>query len=160
MIIQYRVLLKRRVDWRIMLVFGGLCLAGCGGDDGLTKRVPVSGKVTFMGAPLARGTITFTPAEGDAGIRPASGSIVDGGYQLTTQTDRDGAMPGKYKVSIVSKNFDESTGKTSEGNAVRRDRMAKIVAKTKNLVPPIYNVPETSGLTSTVPGGPYDFDLK
>jgi hypothetical protein len=160
MIMLMHIRLKRRGRFPSMLAWLAIVFPGCGGDDGLAKRIPVSGKVTYMGAPLARGTITFTPADRDAGIRPASGSIVDGSYQLTTQSDRDGAMPGKYKVSVVSKNFDESTGQTPEGNALRRDRMAKILAKSKTLIPSAYNVPETSGLTSTVPGGPYDFELK
>jgi hypothetical protein len=143
----------------VILALGALVVPGCGGDE-LGKRHPVSGKVTFKGEPVERGTVTFTPADPNAGIRAASGAIVGGSYQLTTQTNNDGAMPGKYKVSIQSKSFDESATLDKEGQPLRRDKMMKkVYVQAKNAIPPKYNVPETSGLTAEVPGGTYDFDL-
>ena len=47
--------------------------AGCG-DDGYGRRYPVSGTVTYKGQPLKQGTITFTPADADAGRPPAGTS--------------------------------------------------------------------------------------
>jgi hypothetical protein len=144
---------------RWVVVLGAAWLLGCASDDDLAPRHAVSGKVTYKGEPLAKGTITFTPADAKAGIRPASGAIVDGSYQLTTQSNNDGAMAGKYKVSVMARSFDESASGQEE-KALRRDKMAKVLAKAKDLIPTKYNVPETSGLTAEVPGGKYDFDLQ
>ena len=36
-----------------------LVLASCGNDDGLGKRYPVSGTVTYNGNPLEKGEISF-----------------------------------------------------------------------------------------------------
>jgi hypothetical protein len=142
-----------------IVAFGAVWFLGCGGDDDLAKRYSVSGKVTYKGELLAKGTITFTPADANAGIRPASGAIVDGRYQLTTQTSNDGAMAGKYKVSIVARGFDDPTDGQNE-KAIRRDKMAKIIGKSsKDLIPAKFSLPETSDLTAEVPGGQYDFNL-
>jgi hypothetical protein len=159
MMMPIRVSIRPAGLGRWVVAVGAVAFLGCG-DDGLAKRYPVSGKVTYKGETLASGTITFTPADGNAGIRAAFGAIVDGRYQLTTQSNNDGAMAGKYKVSIVARSYDE-TAKGQENKALRRDKMAKVLGKTsKNLVPPKFNIPETSGLTAEVPGGKYDFDLQ
>ena len=68
---------------------------GCGGDDsGLGRRYKVTGKVTYNGANVPHGTVTFVPVkppppEG----RAASGEIKDGYYSLTTTGDNDGHSP-------------------------------------------------------------------
>jgi len=76
-------------------------LAGCG--SGQLGTASVSGKVSFNGAPVPGGTITFYPAGGEAGTesRPASGPIKpDGTFVLTTYEEGDGAVPGKYTVGF------------------------------------------------------------
>lgn len=75
-------------------------LAGCG--SGQLDTAPVSGKVSFNGAPVPGGTISFYPIGGEGGeSRPASGVIKpDGTFTLTTYTDGDGAVPGKYNVGF------------------------------------------------------------
>src|SRR4051812_27828313 len=78
-----------------------LAALGCSSDDGVGKRYSVSGNVTYQGKPLAKGTIGFQPE--NQAERGASGEIVDGAYTLSTQTPGDGAFPGKYKVSIASR---------------------------------------------------------
>ena len=35
--------------------------SGCGDDTGLAKRYAVSGKVTYKGQPVEKGTISFMP---------------------------------------------------------------------------------------------------
>jgi hypothetical protein len=148
-------------------------LVGCGDDSGLPKRYPVSGTVTYNGKLLEKGNINFAP-DGPGG-RAAGGSIVDGRYSLTTQDPDDGAVPAKYKVSVVSKSTDTSKidlkikGATSEDAkkaiaAVFPQKVAaKAAAKAKNLIPAKYNSPETSGLTFEVKpqsNSGVDFDLK
>src|SRR5262249_17030259 len=74
-----------------------LAAAGCGG---LGKPVKVEGVVTLDGHPLSGATVTFAPAEGG---RPASGRTdTDGSFRLTTFRSDDGALPGEYKVIVVS----------------------------------------------------------
>src|SRR5437867_1191633 len=72
--------------------------AGCQ-RGGIAGTVPVVGKITYKGQPVADATVTFI-GEGDA--RPAV-AITDaaGVYRLKT-LDTAGAMPGKYTV-LVSK---------------------------------------------------------
>src|SRR5690242_799074 len=81
-----------------LLAFAGiLALVGCS-DDGLGKRFPVSGTITYLGKPLEKGSITFTPTNPEG--RGAVGEIKNGSYVLTTQTAGDGAFPGSYSVTI------------------------------------------------------------
>lgn len=79
-------------------------LAGCGGDE--MKTAPVHGKVTFNGAPVPGGGLTFYPVGGegegqDLG-KPASGSIqLDGTYTMMTYTEGDGVVIGKHRVAFT-----------------------------------------------------------
>lgn len=77
--------------------------AGCSRPGSELDLVPVRGKVTFQGQPVAQGIVTFQPLEPAAGIpfRPASGAIdKDGAYQLSTFTSGDGVIRGEYLVII------------------------------------------------------------
>jgi hypothetical protein len=73
--------------------------AGCGG--GADSPYPVHGTVFLDGQPateLAGGTVTFTSTELH---RSASGEIqANGSYCLGSLTKDDGAIPGKYQVTV------------------------------------------------------------
>ena len=141
-----------------------LTILGCADDTGLAKRYPVSGMVTYKGTPLESGTINFAPA--DAKGRAAGGTITDGKYSLTTQDPNDGAIPGKYRVSVVAKLIDRSQvdlkiKKPREGAITEAEKKAMAIvfpqkvaaraaATAKNLIPAKYSSPETSGLTTDV----------
>ena len=75
-----------------------------GGDKAespkLGKRFPVSGTVRVDGKPLASGTIAIHPTQ--PGGHAASGTILGGAYILRTIEADDGALPGTYKVTLVS----------------------------------------------------------
>jgi hypothetical protein len=59
----------------------------------------VSGTVTLDGKPLAGATVTFEPVE--KGGKKATGKTDENGaYVLTTSKAGDGALPGKYKVTV------------------------------------------------------------
>src|SRR5262249_52680611 len=74
-----------------------VALAGCG--SGQMKTAVVKGKVTYKGAPVPNGTISFIPDSGPA----ATGEIQrDGTYTLTTYRSGDGAVLGKHTVVIVA----------------------------------------------------------
>jgi hypothetical protein len=142
------------------LSFGcALILTGCGVDDGLDQRFPVSGTVTYNGEPLKTGTVNFYPEDPKTG-RGASGPILeDGTYTLTTQSPGDGAFGGKYKVAISSFDVDESkTAAASPG--VIPNHVTAAQAKRTNLIPLKYSGTDTSELTATVGPGSNTFDFK
>ena len=145
----------RLVASAVLLACG---VAGCG-DDGFGRRYPVSGSVTFDGEPLPEGSITFTP-EDPAG-RVASGMIIDGSYRLTTVDREDGALPGRYKVSITADQADLSEAKAvaeaGGGAAMREDLVGK--APRTSLIPPRYNLSATSGLEAQVEERNNSFDF-
>jgi hypothetical protein len=122
-------------------------VSGCGEDDGIGRRYPVSGKVTYKGEPVTKGTVGFVPM--DSSGRAANGEIQsDGSYTLTTHAPRDGALPGKYRVSVSAVEVDTSVTKNKPGGMYRVDLLAK--APRKVLVPLKYGDPNQSGLTAEV----------
>jgi hypothetical protein len=145
----------------------GLCLlSGCGDDTGLGKRYPVYGTVTYKDSPVEAGRISFIPANSkDQNQRAAAGDIRNGSYSLTTQIEGDGALPGEYNVTIVSKLVDDSKVKETiqkYGGGGRQEDVGRASAQAKNLIPGKYQLPETSKLTVTVKesSNKFDFPLK
>jgi hypothetical protein len=138
-----------RLSARIQLcvtVAGAVLVLGCGDGTGLAKRYPVSGTVTYNGKPVEKGTITFAPATADG--RSAAGTIANGSYTLTTLAPNDGALPGKYKVTIASTDIDTSEiVARAQGGAGRHDAaFVKANKNAKNLVPSKYSLADTSKL--------------
>ena len=97
-------------------------LASCGTDDGLGKRYPVSGTVTYNGNPLEKGEISFVTEDLTKNFG-ATGIITNGSYTLSTGGNGDGAQVGKYKVTISAKedyiakaqaDFQKETGRQSQ----------------------------------------------
>jgi hypothetical protein len=108
----------------------------------------VSGKVTYKGQPVPKGTVTFLPSS--PGGRNATGAIMpDGSYKLQTENPGDGALLGEYKVTIYA--HDEPI----------LDYLPQKPVEPKILTPTKYEKPDTSGLTASVKSGPntYNFDL-
>jgi hypothetical protein len=143
-----------------LLAIGMTAFVGCGDDSGLAKRYPVSGKVTYKNAPVENGTISFAPS--DTGGRPASGQIVKGTYSLTTLAPGDGAMPGKYKVTVISKEIDTAEMKEiAKGGQFHHDKaFAKANQNAKSLVPSKYSLAETSGLEKEVKASSNTIDIE
>ena len=80
---------------------GLMGLTGCSGSTG-PATIKISGKVTYQGQPVSTGTISFQPVS-DSKLRPATGQFKDdGSYAVSSFKAGDGAMPGEYKVVIVS----------------------------------------------------------
>jgi len=78
---------------------------GCGPGK---KFVPVSGKVTLNGKPLANATVSFQPI-GEAGaIEAGVGSVAktneQGEFTLKASTGEMGALVGKHRVIISCPN--------------------------------------------------------
>src|SRR4051794_30018693 len=92
----------------------GLLMFICCGDDGLGKRYPVSGKVTYKNDPVANASIAFIASGENAEKRGATGVVKDGYYTLSTLGGDDGAFPGDYKVSITAREADMSQAKANQ----------------------------------------------
>jgi mannose-6-phosphate isomerase-like protein (cupin superfamily) len=110
------------------------------GQDQGPPPVKVTGVLTLNGQPLAGATITLVP-EKDG--RPAAGRTdAEGRYTLSTFANDDGAVPGRYRVTI----------------GVPPDQRAP----SKRTIPQRYANPGTSGLTVEVSPGPnqFQFDLQ
>jgi major membrane immunogen (membrane-anchored lipoprotein) len=138
----------------------------CGTEDGLGKRYPVSGSVTYNGNPLEKGEISFVSEDLKSNIG-ASGTIKDGSYSLSTGGDRDGAQPGKYKVTITSKDdyvskaqadFQKESGK--DNPKFPPHYTAKAAAAAKSFIPLGYSDTRTSKLTAEVKPESNTIDFK
>lgn len=139
-----------------------LAAAGCGDDSGLPQRYAVRGKVTYKGEPVPSGTVIFEPADAQAG-RVAQGPIQDGSYSLSTAGEGgDGALPGDYKVAIISKTVDMSKVEANRGGgAGRQDDVIKAEKSAKRLIPKKYEQSANSELKAKVEpkSNTIDFDL-
>ena len=141
-----------------------LSLPGCSRTPASNRpqTVPVKGKVTLAGQPLAKATISFQP---DGKGNGATGITDDGGnYSLSTFAAKDGAVPGKYKITVTK--FAEATsGSVADVNDAKYAPPTEgaATANPKSIVPEQYADPEKSGLTAEVTTGAansFDFDIK
>src|SRR5687768_6062486 len=79
-----------------MFVFGLLAVcAGCGESTGPT-RVPMSGKVTLNGIPIASGSVSLLPEEGNE-APTANATIQQGEYRFDSA---NGPTAGAYRVLV------------------------------------------------------------
>lgn len=158
---QISVLLRCVLPLFTAVVF--LTVVGCS-NDGLGKRYAVKGTVTHKGTPVEKGEINFVPESAEG--RAASGVITNGSYYLTTLTDGDGAMAGKYKVTVTSREVDlskaqEKANSVGTGVALPQEFVAKAYKGAKNLIPTKYSLPSTTTLQGEVKeqSNKIDFDL-
>jgi hypothetical protein len=119
-----------------------VALLGCGGDG--LRRVPVKGKLTAKGRPVASATVLFMPVDttkGEGGIGTTDG---DGNFTLTGSRRGDvGVVPGKYKVR-VSRFMDK------DGSILPSDHKQADYPHAVESVPAPYSSPD-SPLEVTVP---------
>lgn len=114
------------VAWATLVAASLSSGLGCGeaSPDGLNHKA-VYGKVTLDGTPLAKGVISFDPAEGSPGTIPVGGVVTDGSYSMDSSS---GPTPGKYKVSIrsaASAALDDSNGPGPSPKKVAADPIPK-----------------------------------
>jgi hypothetical protein len=119
---------------------------------------PAKGRVTMGGQPLGGATVTFRPdgaGSGCAGITDESGN-----FKLSTFAAGDGAVPGKYGVTVTKVDAGPaSVDVNSPGYAPP----AANAPPPKSLLPDTYADPAKSGLTAEVAGGKanvFEFDIK
>ena len=95
-----------RIGRIAMMAFAVVLLVGFAGCGALSSAppapttVPVTGKVTYQGRPLTKGTVMFEPEgagkEGRGEIQP------DGTYVLSTYKKDDGAVLGNHHVTVLN----------------------------------------------------------
>lgn len=100
--------------YRLAVPFALLLVVGCGAtEEDRFKLIPVTGKVTKNGKPMAGATITFMPDASNKQSTPGVDSTgPEGNYSIRFK-GRTGVAPGKYKVAVEPGL--ESTGKSPEG---------------------------------------------
>jgi len=95
--------------------------------------------------------------------RIASGTIENGSYTLTTSEPNDGALPGDYKVIIISSGVDMTDLAKKSGGLVHQGDadFQKVVQNAKALVPAKYSKGESTPLKATVKAqsNTWNFDL-
>ncbi len=122
--------------------FALLLAAGC--DE---SRSGVSGKVTFNGAPITRGTVVFTAENNKAW---AANISREGEYHI------DGLPAGTFKVSLTNM---ATAPQVRSGAAPAKDVQALPAAAAQPPLPRKYAKPD-NGLTLTVTGGSQTFDIE
>jgi len=148
-------------------------LAGCGGGE--LDVVPATGTVTLDGQPVEGATVTFVPQDADG--RTATGTTDQSGkFVLQTAGAGEGALPGKYKVTVskVAVGAAAGTEATTEEQGMQqvmqqmqgaRDPAAQLSKplQEQDQLPARYKSADTSGLEAEVKAGEdnnFTFDLK
>jgi hypothetical protein len=127
--------------WLLWCIAGLLPLLGCNSAGGnLPKTVPASGLVTLDGKPVDGAQVVIVPAgEGMTGASAVTDS--SGRFSLRAYLEKEGAIPGEYKVQVSKTVEVKLKGTVDGGDAVRFDHG----------VPAKYTVAKTSGLSVSIP---------
>jgi hypothetical protein len=134
----------------ILTVPALLVMASCSTDNGVGKRYPVSGTVTYNGQPLEKGQIRFNSEDLTDHLH-ADGEIKDGLYTLSTVGNGDGAQPGKYKVTVTSRDESHIPRFREDGTPIpRSSEIAKMEMEAKSLIPAGYSDLSTTTLAAEV----------
>lgn len=118
-----------------------MCLFLVGCESEVPTLAPVDGTLTQAGKPIAEAVIVLHPQEKQTGNLPKPMAITDsrGKFKLTTTSSGDGALPGKYIVTL-------------ELRALRRSG-EEAIRDGKHLLPERLADPRTSGMTKEVVPG-------
>lgn len=135
--------MKRSLSISAVVFATLLLLSGCGSSEPTGK---VSGKVTFKGAPVTEGTVTFVNKD-QGGI--AAGELQsDGTYTLFSTSG--GLKPGTYRVSIMPPEVEiPGDGSTAPSTG----------PKDVDNIPEKYRNGESSGFEADVKEGKNEFDF-
>jgi hypothetical protein len=138
-------------------------LLGCSSEPSV-GAVPVTGTVTLDGKPVEGATISFVP-DGDSSLSASGLTDASGNFRLTSVSPGDGAVPGKYKVTVSKLTADSQAAPqaTSQEEAMKQlqDKMkaggsnafyTKAPPPVKETLPERYSNAATSGLQAEVKG--------
>jgi len=129
-----------------LVTFSCVLLLGCGEP----ASEDISGKVTFQGAPVTEGMITFfKPSSGET----AQSMLGEGGRFILPALQSRVLTPGDYKVMIIPVSVRDPSGDSIKGGE-------KIVERGGKSIPMIYRQRDKTPLRITIPSDdPYDFDM-
>lgn len=120
------------------------------------KVSPGGGIVNYKGKPVEGATLVFSP---ENGTHAATGvTDANGRFKLSTFNPGDGAVAGKYQVTVTKVEMPPQTAAPAS-----HDEPTPAKAPPKFLVPEKYSKPEASDLTAEVTDGgknEYTFELK
>jgi hypothetical protein len=142
---------RRPRSW--LLIFAVILIAGCGhaNQRAESKPVPITGKVTLDGQPLADAEVIFTTATLGrfAGVTDGEGK-----YTLVSAVGGEQVCEGPCKVTISK--FVLPAG------AILQQGMSPLMQGGRELLPPQYSSYDFSQLSPAVPkeGGTFDFPLQ
>ncbi|QDV21769.1 carboxypeptidase-like regulatory domain-containing protein [Aureliella helgolandensis] len=142
-------------------------LGGCSTESN-PPTYPVTGTVTYKGAPVDGATIIFTSiSEGGEGATGKSDA--EGKYSLTTYVNGDGARPGDYMIKVFKfdspppppseSSPDFNPDSTLEEEEESYDPTEIDNSPVKNELPVQYSKETTSGLKHTVGESESSFDI-
>ncbi len=139
-----------------------VALVGCGSSGGGSRSglVKASGILTYNGQPVDGATLDFRPMDESVQNGVAAGFTDEKGmFSLMTDRPGDGALPGKYRVS-VKKQVEMIDGMTRDEYVKANDKEGngevsfdKNKLKTEDLLPAKYNDPLNSPLEVEIPSG-------
>lgn len=149
-----RLTLMSLMDLRFALVVCA-ALCGCNRTPTVAKvlTLPVTGKVTLDGQPLAGATVLFTTSNPPATFFATTKE--DGTYQLQGIEGRQASLKGRCEVTI-------SRMVKPDGSPLDMDAgEAPALVQAVEQLPEKYSMPGMSQLTADVPegGGEFNFDL-
>lgn len=131
--------------WLLWCLAGLFAVVGCNSaGSNLPKTVPASGVVTLDGKPVDGAQVILVPA--GQGITGAS-AVTDasGRFSLRAYPEKDGAIPGEYKVQ-VSKTIQVKIEGAKKGSVDGGDPV-----RFEYGVPGKYTDSQKSGLSVTIP---------
>ena len=145
--------MKTRIIAALLGCWAAATVTGCG--EKLPTTVPVTGQVIWQGKPLTDGTVSFHPQQiaEELPKRTATGRLnQDGSFSLSTFRRDDGAVPGKYHVTIHSYLSEPASSNDDQnpGEYIWR-------------IPQHYGDPANSGLKADVTtnsGAPLEFQFE
>lgn len=139
--------------WTARLAATTLLTAGIAGLSGCSEApksnlVPVEGRVTLDGKPLASGSVSLRPESKGTWDQP-TGAIAEGRYTIYTNGQR-GAPPGAYRAVV----FATESARTPSG--------AAHPGMPKSVIPKRYNDPQSTPLEVVVAptAGTSSYDLE
>lgn len=127
----------------------------------------MTGTVTFNGAAVEGATVSYVPEEETTGKGASGVTDAAGKYTLSTFANGDGAVPGRYQVTVVK--VEQSTAAAPQGAVVKGEYDADYVppdidapppAPPKKLLPEKYGDYTRSGISQEVVEGENSHEIK
>jgi hypothetical protein len=123
----------------------------------MQKTYKVTGRITLDGQPVEGLDVRFIPKDKTnfkLEETPLGRTDKDGRFTLTTYYSGDGAPVGEYMVAVAYPDQPPADEADETQAAIAAAKARKDAAKSgKSRFPSLYQVPQKSGLTATVPSG-------